>query len=81
MPSVKPCIGSETVVVSLQNGIGNDDVLKNMSLRDRILYGFGTIGTELPGAGQMRFKARKRRYNALRSLGKRSFFRKGRQDA
>ena len=28
MPSVMPCIGRETVVVSLQNGIGNDDVLK-----------------------------------------------------
>ena len=33
MPSVKPCIGSETVVVSLQNGIGTTMFSKNMSLR------------------------------------------------
>ena len=52
MPSVKPCIGSETVVVSLQNGIGNDDVLKKYVPADRILYGFGTIGTELPDPGK-----------------------------
>ena len=52
MPSVKPCIGSETVVVSLQNGIGNDDVLKKYVPADRILYGFGTIGTELPEPGK-----------------------------
>lgn len=52
MPSVMPCIGSETVVVSLQNGIGNDDVLKKYVPADRILYGFGTIGTELPEPGK-----------------------------
>ena len=52
MPSVMPCIGKETVVVSLQNGIGNDDVLKKYVPADRILYGFGTIGTELPEPGK-----------------------------
>lgn len=52
MPSVMPCIGEETVVVSLQNGIGNDDVLKKYVSEDRILYGFGTIGTELPEPGK-----------------------------
>ena len=48
MPSLAPCIGENTVVVSLQNGLGNDDVLKKYIPAGRILYGFGTIGTELP---------------------------------
>lgn len=52
MPSVMPCIGENTTVVSLQNGIGNDDVLKKYVPADRILYGFGTIGTELPEPGK-----------------------------
>lgn len=52
MPSVMPCIGEKTTVVSLQNGIGNDDVLKKYVPADRILYGFGTIGTELPEPGK-----------------------------
>ena len=48
MPSLKNCIGDETVVVSLQNGLGNEEVLQKYVSADRILYGFGTIGTELP---------------------------------
>lgn len=48
MPSLENCIGDETVVVSLQNGLGNEEVLQKYVSADRILYGFGTIGTELP---------------------------------
>ncbi len=48
MPSVMPCIGENTVVVSLQNGLGNDETLQKYLPAERILYGFGTIGTELP---------------------------------
>lgn len=48
MPSVMPCIGDNTVVVSLQNGLGNEDTLQKYVPAERILYGFGTIGTELP---------------------------------
>lgn len=48
MPSVMPCIGKDTVVVSLQNGLGNDDTLQKYVPAENILYGFGTIGTELP---------------------------------
>lgn len=48
MPSVMPAIGADTVVVSLQNGLGNEDVLAKYLPKSRILYGFGTIGTELP---------------------------------
>jgi 2-dehydropantoate 2-reductase len=51
MPSVMPAIGEHTVVVSLQNGLGNEDVLAKYLPRSRILYGFGTIGTELPEPG------------------------------
>ena len=45
------CIGPETVVVSLQNGLGNDEVLAQFVDADRILYGSGLIGTELAGPG------------------------------
>ncbi len=48
MPSLANCIGEKTVVVSLQNGIGNDEVLARYVPAGNILYGFGTIGTELP---------------------------------
>lgn len=46
------CVGEETVVVSLQNGLGNDEVLSRYFPPERILYGFGTIGTELPEPGK-----------------------------
>lgn len=46
------CVGPETVIVSLQNGLGNDEVLSHYYPAGRILYGFGTIGTELPEPGK-----------------------------
>jgi len=52
MPSVMNCIGDGTVVVSLQNGLGNDEVLSKYVPPERVLYGFGTIGTELPEPGK-----------------------------
>ena len=52
MPSVMSCVGSETVVVSLQNGLGNEEILSKYVPPERILYGFGTIGTELPEPGK-----------------------------
>lgn len=52
MPTLADCIGEDTVVVSLQNGLGNEDVLSKYVPMDRILYGFGTIGTELPEPGK-----------------------------
>ena len=48
MPTVMPCIGPETVVVSLQNGLGNDDILAKYLPEERIICGFGTIGRERP---------------------------------
>ena len=52
MPTLNNCIGENTVVVSLQNGLGNDEVLSKYVSADRVLYGFGTIGTELPEPGK-----------------------------
>lgn len=52
MPTVLPCIGPETVVVSLQNGLGNDVTLAKYLPESRIICGFGTIGTELPQPGK-----------------------------
>ena len=52
IPDLLPCIGPETAVVSLQNGLGNDELLSRYFPADHILYGFGTIGTELPEPGK-----------------------------
>ena len=51
MPEVMHCVGARTVVVSLQNGIGNDEILMKYVPRGRIMYGAGVIGTELAGPG------------------------------
>ena len=51
MPEVMSCVGEKTVVVSLQNGIGNDEILSKYVPRSRIMYGAGVIGTELAGPG------------------------------
>lgn len=49
---LRGCVGPETVVVSLQNGLGNDELLSRYFPAERILCGFGTIGTELPEPGK-----------------------------
>jgi len=51
MPAVLACADEHTVIVSLQNGLGNDEKLMSYVPTERILYGFGTIGTELPEPG------------------------------
>lgn len=52
MQTVSNCLGSNTVVVSLQNGLGNEEILAQYIPVSRILCGFGTIGTELPEPGK-----------------------------
>ena len=47
-----PCIGPETVLVSLMNGLGNEDKLVKAASPDRVLYGSGVLGTELPEPGK-----------------------------
>jgi len=46
MPTVSPCIGPDTVVVSLQNGLCNKELLSKYVSEDRLILGFGKIGTE-----------------------------------
>lgn len=47
----KNCFGPDTVAVSLVNGIGNDEVLREFFAEDRIMVGSGVVGTELPEPG------------------------------
>ena len=51
MPDVMHCVGEKTVLVSLQNGLGNDDALAKYVPKSRIMYGAGVIGTELRAPG------------------------------
>jgi 2-dehydropantoate 2-reductase len=51
MPTVMPCIGKETVVISLQNGLLNEEILSRFVEKERLILGFGKIGTELPEPG------------------------------
>jgi len=52
IPELRACVGPETAIVSLQNGLGNDELLSRFFDPGHILYGFGTIGTELPEPGK-----------------------------
>ena len=54
LKDAQPCIGPETVVISLQNGLGNELKIREYVPEDRILYGNGDIGTELLGPGVCR---------------------------
>ncbi len=47
MENAKCCIGPDTIVCSLQNGLGNEIPLSKYVTEDRILCGCGRIGTEL----------------------------------
>ncbi len=47
----KPCIGPNTVLVSLINGLGNDDKLLKYYPASRCMVGSGVIGTALDGPG------------------------------
>lgn len=51
MRGAAPCIGPETVVATLQNGLGNDERVAAFVPPDRIILGCGNIGTELPEPG------------------------------
>ena len=45
--SAMPCIGPDTVLCSLINGLGNDDILLKHFPANRILCGSGALGTQL----------------------------------
>ncbi|HPS75614.1 MAG TPA: 2-dehydropantoate 2-reductase [Oscillospiraceae bacterium] len=52
MKSAMKCIGPDTVVVTLQNGLGNDERLKKYVPGNRLIFGCGNMGTELPEPGK-----------------------------
>ena len=58
MPDVMHCIGEHTVVVSLQNGLDNHEILSEFVSDDRLILGFGKIGTELRGVIYFNIKSR-----------------------
>lgn len=51
METAKPCIGENTVVATLQNGLGNEVAVMRHARADRVLFGCGNMGTELPAPG------------------------------
>lgn len=50
--TARPCIGENTVLVSLLNGLGNEDKLIEAVGPERVIYGSGTLGTALDGPGK-----------------------------
>ena len=46
-----PVVGENTLVCSLINGLGNDDLLRGMYPASRCLIGSGVLGTALPEVG------------------------------
>lgn len=52
--SNQPLFGDQTVVISLQNGIGNVDVLKELFPEERIGYGVLKASATLTGPGQIK---------------------------
>ncbi|PWM14260.1 MAG: hypothetical protein DBX49_06885 [Clostridia bacterium] len=50
--TAEPCIGPDTVLVSLMNGLGNEDKLLKRMPGDHIIFGSGFLGTELNGPGE-----------------------------
>ena len=47
-----PAIGPNTVLVSLMNGVGNEDYLLKYADEKHVIYGSGTLGTALPEPGK-----------------------------
>ena len=51
LKSARECIGPKTVIVTLQNGLGNEEPCMKFVSEDRIIYGSGNIATRLPRPG------------------------------
>jgi 2-dehydropantoate 2-reductase len=48
-----PMIGERTLIVTLQNGLGNLELIRNALPTNRILYGLTTLTSELLGPGRI----------------------------
>lgn len=74
------CVGPETVVVTLQNGLGNEEVVKKLIPEERVMFGCGNMGTELARTRHLRGQAlRRHREHVLRPLRQERAHRQGRQ--
>ena len=58
--AVKRRIGPETVIVTLQNGVGNLEILKEIFGRERVLGGVTSEGATLLGPGRIRLPAKEK---------------------
>lgn len=50
--SAKKLAGPDTVVATLQNGLGNEEVVKKYFPASRVMFGCGNMGTELTAPGE-----------------------------
>uniref|UniRef100_UPI00334108E2 ketopantoate reductase family protein n=1 Tax=Castellaniella defragrans TaxID=75697 RepID=UPI00334108E2 len=58
MDQAAPLLGPETLVLSLQNGLGHEDILADYVGRDRVLAGKTYVGGSLLGPGHIIYGAR-----------------------
>lgn len=58
LESLKEKIGPDTVVLSLQNGLGNDEVIKEFVSTDRIIIGTTNFPSDLLKPGSVRSKGK-----------------------
>ncbi len=58
LESLKEKIGADTIVLSLQNGLGNDEVIKEFVSTDRIIIGTTNFPSDLLQVGKVRSKGK-----------------------
>lgn len=51
---IKPLVGKDTIIVSLQNGIGNEEILQEICGKEKVLGGMVIIGFELLEYGHVK---------------------------
>jgi 2-dehydropantoate 2-reductase len=56
--ALRPAVGPETIVLSLQNGVENEETLARLLGLPPLLVGFTRIGVELSAPGEIRYTAR-----------------------
>lgn len=54
LAGVKAIIGPDTHVLTLQNGLGNDEAVARHVARDRVIVGVSTLPSDLVGPGRVR---------------------------
>ena len=64
-----PMIGKQTLLVTLQNGIGNVEAIRAAAPDNRILFGLTTLTSEMLGPGSIEGELRQQRRNLSVALG------------